>query len=201
MDLSTFVTGGARSGKSRFAVTEQADHRRVVFLATAQAGDADMAARIARHRAERPAHWTTIEEPLDLVARAEEVGAGTGGGALSARRGALARGVDAIIIDCLTLWVANRVLAGHTDGAILQGADALADLVERRPCAITIVSNEVGAGVHPETSAGLRFRDLLGSVNQRIAAACDRVVLLVAGLPLVVKSPPPPGHEFGQQSP
>jgi adenosylcobinamide kinase/adenosylcobinamide-phosphate guanylyltransferase len=199
VDLSTFVTGGARSGKSRFAVAEQSDHRRVVFLATAQAGDADMAARIRRHRAERPAHWTTIEEPLDLVARAEEVGAGAG--ALSARRGALARGVDAIIIDCLTLWVANRVLAGHTDDAILQGADALADLVKQRPCALTIVSNEVGAGVHPETSAGLRFRDLLGSVNQRVAAACDRVVLLVAGVPLTVKSSPPPAHEFGQQSP
>jgi adenosylcobinamide kinase / adenosylcobinamide-phosphate guanylyltransferase len=199
VNSSTFITGGARSGKSRFALAEQSDHRRVVFLATAQPGDAEMAARIARHRAERPGHWTTIEEPLDLVARAEEVSAG--GGELSARRGALARGVDAIIIDCLTLWVANRLLAGHADGAILQGADELADFVARRPCAITIVTNEVGAGVHPETPAGLRFRDLLGSVNQRVAAACDRVILLVAGVPLIVKFPPPPAHDFGQQSP
>jgi adenosylcobinamide kinase/adenosylcobinamide-phosphate guanylyltransferase len=180
-----FILGGARSGKSRFAVSGLGARARVTYVATAQAGDHDMAARIARHQAERSPHWTTVEAPYDLVP------------ALSR---ALAS-ADAVIVDCLTVWVANRVLAGHTDGAILQGADALADLVERRPCAITIVSNEVGAGVHPETSAGLRFRDLLGSVNQRIAAACDRVVLLVAGLPLVVKSPPPPGHEFGQQSP
>jgi adenosylcobinamide kinase/adenosylcobinamide-phosphate guanylyltransferase len=199
VNLSTFVTGGARSGKSRFAVAEQSDHRRVVFLATAQAGDADMAARIARHRAERPGHWTTIEAPFDLVARVREVS--SGGGAAGGRRAAPPRDVDAIVIDCLTLWVANRLLAGHPDDAILKGADELTDLVASRPCAMTIVTNEVGAGVHPETSAGLRFRDLLGSVNQRVAAACDRVVLLVAGLPLTVKSSPPPGHDFGQQAP
>jgi adenosylcobinamide kinase/adenosylcobinamide-phosphate guanylyltransferase len=197
--LSTFITGGARSGKSRFAVAEHADHRRVVFVATAQAGDPDMAARISRHRADRPPHWTTIEEPLDLVARARAVSAADGD--LSARRGAFARGVDAIIIDCLTLWVANRLLAGHADDAILLGADELADLVTQRSCALTIVTNEVGEGVHPETSAGLRFRDLLGAVNQRVAAACDRVVLMVAGVPLTVKSPPAVPHEFGQQSP
>ena len=199
MNLSTFVTGGARSGKSRFAVAEHADDRRVVFLATAQAGDADMAARIARHRAERPPHWTTIETPLDLVPRAREV---SGNGATtSTRRGTPAAGVDAIVIDCLTLWVANRLLAGHRDDAILAGADELADVVASRHCAMTIVTNEVGAGVHPETSTGLRFRDLLGSVNQRVAAACDRVVLLVAGLPLTVKSPAAPAHDFGQQAP
>ena len=199
MNLSTFVTGGARSGKSRFAVAEHSDDRRVVFLATAHAGDADMAARIARHRTERPEHWTTIEAPFDLVARVREITAG--GSASSGRRAALARGIDAIVIDCLTLWVANHLLAGHPDDVVLDGADELADLVAGRPCAMTIVTNEVGAGVHPETSVGLRFRDLLGSVNQRVAAACDRVVLLVAGLPLIVKSPPPPGHDFGQQSP
>jgi adenosylcobinamide kinase/adenosylcobinamide-phosphate guanylyltransferase len=199
VNLSTFVTGGARSGKSRFATAEQAEYRRVAFLATAQPGDADMVARIARHRAERPEHWTTIEEPLALVARAREVSAG--GDTSTGRRAALARSVDAIVIDCLTLWVANRLLAGHADDAILDGADELADLVVSRPCAITIVTIEVGAGVHPETSAGLRFRDLLGSVNQRVAAACDRVVLLVAGVPLTVKSPARPPHDFGQQSP
>jgi adenosylcobinamide kinase/adenosylcobinamide-phosphate guanylyltransferase len=199
VNLSTFVTGGARSGKSRFAVAEHADHRRVVFLATAQAGDADMAARIARHRAERPPHWTTIETPLDLVPRAREVS--RDGATATARRGTLAAGVDAVVIDCLTLWVANRLLAGHPDDAILDGGDELADVVASRRCAMTIVTNEVGAGVHPETSTGLRFRDLLGSVNQRVAAACDRVVLLVAGLPLTVKSPLAAVHDFGQKAP
>ena len=187
MPHSTFVTGGARSGKSRFAVAEQSEHRRVVFLATAQAGDADMATRIERHRAERPKHWTTVEEPLDVVARAREI--------------CRARRVDAVVIDCLTLWVANRLLAGHGDDDILEGADELADLVTGGACAFTVVSNEVGAGVHPETADGLRFRDLLGSVNQRVAAACDRVVLLVVGVPVTVKSPARPAHDFGQQAP
>jgi adenosylcobinamide kinase/adenosylcobinamide-phosphate guanylyltransferase len=183
MRSSLFVLGGARSGKSRFAVAYHAAHRRVAFLATAEPGDGDMAARIARHRAERPRHWTTIEEPRRLHARLEEA-AGT---------------ADAVVVDCLTLWVANRLLAGDADEAVLAEADALAALVARRPCALTFVSNEVGEGVHPETAAGLRFRDLLGLVNQRLAAACDRVVLMVAGLPLTVKSPGP-GHDLSVQA-
>jgi adenosylcobinamide kinase/adenosylcobinamide-phosphate guanylyltransferase len=182
VDLSTFVLGGARSGKSRFAVSQQAPHARVAFVATAQPGDADMAARIARHRAGRPRHWNTVEEPLDLVRRLET----------------LPRGVDAVVVDCLTLWVANRLLHGDDEDAILEGGEALAKLIARRRYPITIVSNEVGEGVHPETSAGRRFRDLLGEVNQRVAAACDRVVLMVAGYPLTVKTP---GHDFGPQAP
>ena len=171
MASSLFVLGGARSGKSRFAVASQRAHSRVTFLATAQAGDGDMAARIARHRAERPGHWTTIEEPFDLVGRLRSL---TG---------------DAAIVDCLTVWVANRMLRGDPTDAILAEADALAALIRRPPVALTIVSNEVGAGVHPETADGLRFRDLLGAVNQRVAAAAERVVLMVAGIPLAVKTP------------
>lgn len=182
MELSTFVLGGARSGKSRFAVAEQPAHARVAFVATARPGDAEMAARIDRHRAERPRHWNTVEEPLDLVGRLET----------------LARRVDAVIVDCLTLWVANRLLRGDGDDAILEGGEALAKLVGQRLYALTIVSNEVGEGVHPETAAGLRFRDLLGAVNQRVAGTCDRVILMVAGHPLTVKAP---GHDFGQQAP
>ena len=176
MVSSLFVLGGARSGKSRFAVASQPADARVTFLATARAGDGDMAARIARHRAERPGHWTTIEEPFDLVER------------LSPLSG------DAAVVDCLTVWVANRMLRGDASDAILAGADALAALIRRPPVALTIVSNEVGAGVHPETVEGLRFRDLLGAVNQRVAAAAERVVLMVAGIPLAVKTPTP-AHE------
>ena len=171
MGFSLFVLGGARSGKSRFAVASQPAHARVTFVATAQAGDGDMGARIARHRAERPGHWTTIEEPFDLVQRLE----GLGG--------------DAAIVDCLTMWVANRMLRGDAPEAILASADALAALIQRRSLALTVVSNEVGEGVHPETADGLRFRDLLGVVNQRVAAAAERVVLMVAGIPLAVKTP------------
>jgi adenosylcobinamide kinase/adenosylcobinamide-phosphate guanylyltransferase len=174
MVSSLLVLGGARSGKSRFAVVSQPVHTRVTFVATAEARDGDMAARIARHRAERPPTWTTVEEPFDLVARLTR----------------LAGQTDAVLVDCLTVWTANRLLRGDDDGAILAEVDALAALVARRAWGLTIVSNEVGEGVHPETRDGLRFRDLLGLVNQRVAAAVDRVVLMVAGLPLVVKSLP-----------
>jgi len=173
MVSSLLVLGGARSGKSRFAIASQPARGRVTVVATAQAGDADMAARIARHRAERPPAWTTVEEPFDLVRSLQ----------------ALAGAADAILVDCLTVWTANRMLRGDPDEAILAEADAFAELIGRRPCAITTVSNEVGEGVHPETQDGLRFRDLLGLVNQRVAAVSDRVVLMVAGLPLDVKVP------------
>jgi adenosylcobinamide kinase / adenosylcobinamide-phosphate guanylyltransferase len=168
---SLFVLGGARSGKSRYAVASQPPHARVTFVATAQARDGDMAARIERHRAERPRAWVTVEEPFDLVGRLRSF---TG---------------DAVIVDCLTVWAANRMLHGDPDDAILADADALGLLIARRLFAITIVSNEVGEGVHPETAEGLRFRDLLGMINQRVAAVSDRVVLMVAGIPLEVKTP------------
>ena len=170
-----FILGGARSGKSRYAVASQPDDVTVAFVATAEARDADMAARIARHRAERPSGWTTIEEPCDLV-------------------GALARlphDVTAVVVDCLTLWVANRQLRGDADRAILDDAHALARWIAAGDRNVTVVSNEVGEGVHPPTAEGLRFRDVLGLVNQKVAAACAHVVLMVAGIPLPVKAPPP----------
>jgi len=172
---SLFIVGGARSGKSRFAVERVPTRQRIVFVATAEARDEEMAKRIARHRAERPSHWTTVEEPLDLVRRLR----------------ALEGTCDGIVVDCLTLWVSNRLLRGDGDDAILDEAAALADLIVNRRSSLTLVSNEVGEGVHPETASGLRFRDLLGSVNQRVAAACDTVVLMVAGVPLTVKTPSP----------
>jgi adenosylcobinamide kinase/adenosylcobinamide-phosphate guanylyltransferase len=168
---SHLVLGGARSGKSRFAVTLAPAVGRVAFVATAEPGDAEMAARIARHRRERPRAWQTVEEPLALVARLD----------------ALAGTVEAVLVDCLTVWVANLLLRGDADDAILAAGDALAALIGKRHFEITLVSNEVGEGVHPPTEAGLRFRDLLGSLNQRVAAACDRVTLMVAGIPLAVK--------------
>lgn len=167
-----FVLGGARSGKSRFAVDTIQSRRRVVFVATAQASDADMAARIARHRAERPSTWTTIEEPFDLPARLTDLPFRT----------------EAVIVDCLTLWVANLQLRGDGGETILAAGRRLASVIPTVLADLTIVSNEVGQGIHPETAAGLAFRDLLGQINQLVAAACDTVVLLVAGIPLVVKS-------------
>jgi adenosylcobinamide kinase/adenosylcobinamide-phosphate guanylyltransferase len=170
---SHLILGGARSGKSRHALElGRASAGHVTFVATAEARDADLAARIARHRAERPAAWTTIEEALDLVGACR----------------AAAAGADLVLVDCLTLWIANRMLAGESDDAVLGGAEALARLLGERPAAFVIISNEVGEGVHPPTSDGLRFRDLLGQVNQRVAAAADRVTLMVAGIAVPVKA-------------
>ena len=183
MATSHFILGGARSGKSRFALSTLADRRRVVFVATAQAGDRDMAERIARHRAERPRHWLTIEEPFALPSRVTS----------------LAGEADAVVVDCVTVWVANLLLRGDSDAQIFAAGDLLATLVPRCLFDLTVVSNEVGEGVVPETVDGRRFRDLLGPVNQRLAAACARVTLMVAGLPLTLKSPGI-GHDVTPQT-
>ena len=177
---SHLVLGGARSGKSRYAV-EQAPQSgpRVAFLATARVADGDMAARVARHQAERPARWTTLEEPQDLVA--------------ACRRAATAH--DVIVVDCATVWVANLMARGDDDAAVLAAADDLAKFQRERVASLLIVSNEVGEGVHPSTELGRRYRDLLGFVNQRLAAAADRVTLMVAGIPMAVKdTTPSPTH-------
>lgn len=185
MASSLLILGGVRSGKSRFALVDLPARGRVTFVATAEPRDADMAVRIARHRAARSRHWTTVEAPRDLVP-------------------ALSRALDdgdTVVVDCLTLWVSNLMLGGEGDDAILKQAEALAPLVAAPAAELRIVSNEVGLGVHPPTAEGLRFGDLLGLVNQRVAAAAHRVVLMVAGLPQVLKDTPSgsafdgPSHE------
>jgi adenosylcobinamide kinase/adenosylcobinamide-phosphate guanylyltransferase len=166
------VLGGVRAGKSAFAVARAAERgERVAFVATAEAGDAEMAARIARHRAARPPDWTTVEASVALAE------------ALADLEGK----ADAVVVDCLNLWVAN--LLGRepslTDDELLART---AGLVGRRSFELILVSNEVGGGVHPETAVGRRFRDALGAVNQAVAAAADEVVLLIAGCPLWLKT-------------
>ena len=169
---SELILGGARSGKSQHALARaRQSNRSVAFLATAQALDASMRARIARHRAERASDVATVEEPFDVVA--------------ACRR--LAGRYDLVLIDCLTLWVSNHLLRGDDDDAVLAAGDDLAKLMSERLLGLIVVSNEVGEGVHPPTELGLRFRDLLGVVNQRVAAAADRVTLMVAGIPVVIK--------------
>ena len=187
---SDLILGGVRSGKSREALRVAASMprgSRGAFLATAQALDGDMEARIARHRAERPRGWVTLEEPYDVVAAC----------------GSLAGSVDVVVLDCLTLWVANLLIRGDEEKSILAAADTLAEFLAERRFTIVIVSNEVGAGVHPATDVGLRFRDALGGVNQRIAAAVDRVTYMVAGLTMVVKDVPPhePSREHAPEAP
>lgn len=174
--MLTLVLGGARSGKSAYAQSLLSG--RVVFVATApaQAEDPEMAARIARHRASRPPHWKTLEAPLDL---------------LEAVRSAEPQDA-AILVDCVTLWVSNLLYTHRgldrreRESRILGAAQAFGGLGHRRE--IVAVTNEVGSGLVPETEVGREFRDLQGRVNQILAGAASRVVLMAAGIPLAIKS-------------
>ncbi|MCB1957004.1 MAG: bifunctional adenosylcobinamide kinase/adenosylcobinamide-phosphate guanylyltransferase [Rhodocyclaceae bacterium] len=175
------IIGGARSGKSRHAeMRAREDGREVVVIATAEALDHEMAVRIERHRRDRPEHWRTREAPRDLA------------GALAAE----AAPGRVVLVDCLTLWLSNR-MSGFDPTRQPHDADHLPELVaERRallavlpalPGRILMVSNEVGFGLVPETPLGRLFRDEAGRLNQEIAALADRVTLVVAGLPLALK--------------
>jgi len=167
----TLVLGGARSGKSRYAESLIAAlpppwQPPWAYLATAEAGDAEMAERIAAHRARRGSSWETTEAPLDLATALQ-----------SCQR-------KPVLVDCLTLWLSNLMLAGteiDIETARLEQALAAA------AAPIVLVANEVGYGLVPDHPLGRRFRDLQGMLNQRIAARADRVVLVVAGQPLAVK--------------
>jgi adenosylcobinamide kinase/adenosylcobinamide-phosphate guanylyltransferase len=172
---SELIIGGVRSGKSlRALLLAKGCGGSVAFVATAQARDGNMKARIARHQAARPREWATVEEPFDLVA--------------ACRR--LVGRHDLLVVDCLTLWVSNVMLRGDRDDTILAEAESLAKLITERALSFIVVSNEVGSGVHPLTEVGLRFGELLGVVNQRVAAAADCVTLMVAGLPMTIKDTP-----------
>ena len=169
----TLVLGGVRSGKSRYAQQLAAQAERVTVIATAQAhGDEEMEERIARHCAERPAHWRTVEEPLELS------------GAI--RTAAVE--CDLILVDCLTLYAANLLDRFPEDrGSIEAAFRELLESLGGSDCRVVLVANEVGSGIVPEYPSGRRFRDLAGELNQRVAAVADRVLLMVAGLPLVLK--------------
>jgi len=185
---TVLVLGGVRAGKSAFAVARaRALDGRVVFVATAEAGDDEMAARIARHRAERPPAWRTVEIPVALPS------------ALTALEGE----ADVVIADCLNLWVANLLdkRPELTDSDLSAEATQLEAVARHPRFSLILVSNEVGWGIHPETKLGRRFRDALGLVNQAAARAADEVVLMVAGCPLVLKSPDGLGSPGGGRLP
>jgi adenosylcobinamide kinase/adenosylcobinamide-phosphate guanylyltransferase len=175
---SLLVLGGARSGKSRYAQdTAERSGKRLVYIATADAGDVEMAARIAAHRAARGPAWRTIEASLCLA---------------EALHGAVAP--DAVVlVDCLTLWLSNLMLAGRDVKAESRRLDALIGSVAG---SVIFVSNEVGNGIVPENDLARRFRDAQGQLNQSVAAACDAVVLVAAGLPLSLKPVTQTGLEF-----
>jgi adenosylcobinamide kinase/adenosylcobinamide-phosphate guanylyltransferase len=165
----TFVLGGARSGKSRYAEKLVMDCAPPwVYVATAQAYDDEMSARIAEHRHRRDGRWRTVEAPLDLPA------------AITAH----ANAGHPVLIDCLTLWLSNVMLAGQDWNAELQRlSEALSDVSGP----VVIVSNEVGLGIVPDNALAREFRDAQGRVNMRLAAIAERAVLIAAGLPLILK--------------
>ena len=173
----TLVLGGARSGKSTHAeklVTGTlygGTPRPAVYVATAEAGDVEMATRIMAHRARRGGAWTTVEEPLKL-AEAVEAAASSG---------------QPILVDCLTLWLSNLM---HAGADLDEASDDLVRALDDCPVPVVMVSNEVGLGIVPETPLGRAFRDAQGRLNMRVAARADRVILMAAGLPLTMKDRP-----------
>lgn len=167
------ILGGARSGKSRYArrIGEAFEGRRL-FVATAQALDQEMAKRIRNHKNQRGGLWETREEPVEIVQAISET---------QDRYGV-------ILIDCLTLWVSNLLMAYGDDRETVENrVQGLIDSLGNIKTSILLVSNEVGLGIVPENRLGRCFRDMAGMLNQRVAQVADRVILMVAGIPMVVK--------------
>ncbi len=172
-----FITGGARSGKSKYAEDLAGElGGKVIYLATAQALDIEMKERIRKHRQRRPENWTTVEEPLDVTRVIAECQRGT-----------------TVLLDCLTLYLSNLFFKYEflsvdcQEQTINNHIIELADIVKQSNANIIIVSNELGWGVVPENNLARRFRDLAGMANQTIAAICDEVYFLISGLPVRVK--------------
>ncbi|MFN8507361.1 MAG: bifunctional adenosylcobinamide kinase/adenosylcobinamide-phosphate guanylyltransferase [Dehalococcoidia bacterium] len=179
----TFVTGGARSGKSAFAERVAAESGLpVVYIATMQPGDDELVARVARHRARRPAHWRTVEAPLELAAAIRDAPPG-----------------ELLLVDCLSLWVANVIFAAvpdpEADAATFEAAidrclelgREAAEALGARPGPAVIVTNEAGSGIVPAGALSRYYRDALGLVNQQFAAAADEAFVLISGMPLRLK--------------
>ncbi len=176
----SLVLGGARSGKSRYAETlVVASGLHKVYLATGQAGDAEMAARIAAHRDRRGPGWATVEEPIGLVEALFRHGSGE----------------TALLVDCLTLWLSNLMLDGRDPA---QESARLVAALPDLPGPVVLVSNEVGLGIVPENAMARMFRDHQGHLNQQLAAAADLVVFMAAGLPMRLK---PAGEDRARRGP
>lgn len=169
---SVLVLGGARSGKSAYALQRAQEwDGRLVYLATAEAKDEEMKKRISRHRTQRRSRrWMTIEEPVEVVWQLKELDGGVG----------------AVVLDCVTLWVSNAILTNQQEALENQVAE-LVEEIPLFPFHFLAVSNEVGLGLVPDTPLGREYRDLLGSVNQQLAQACREVLFMAAGLPMKLK--------------
>lgn len=184
--MRELILGGARSGKSRLAESRaqqyEAQGMSVVYVATAEAWDAEMTERLAHHRSRRPANWATVEEPVQLASVLQ----------------ANAAPDRCLIVDCLTLWLSALIFKGLAGAQMASGAPITCDLFWQQrqalleslptlPGQIILVSNEIGSGIVPENRLARRFADEQGRLNQEIAALCGRVTLSVAGIPLLLR--------------
>lgn len=167
-----FILGGARSGKSRYAINlaKEKAKKKVVFIATAKPEDKEMNLRIRLHKKNRPSFWKTIEEPCDLILQIKKI-----------------KNCDLIIIDCLTLFISNLLLEGYKDAKIKNEIKRLLGILKKSFFESIIVSNEVGLGIVPDNPLARRFRDLAGIINQKVARAADKVYFMIAGRATEVK--------------
>jgi len=168
----TLILGGARSGKSNYAL-EEADKygKKVAFVATCTPCDEEMAERIRLHKSRRPAHWKTFEEPRALAALLDKIGAQ----------------FDAVVIDCLTLFESNLLSDGLSDEAVEKEICNMLKALRSARCKSIIISNEVGLGVVPQNQLARRFRDLAGRLNQLVAKEADEVFFMASGIPITMK--------------
>ena len=165
------ILGGARSGKSTQAMKLAKKYNKVAFLATCQALDKEMKDRIRLHQETRPKHWKTIEEPRDVAARLKEIN----------------DTFECIIIDCLTLWISNLMLAGYKETDILKEIETILTHHKKINSKIIMVSNEVGLGIVPANKLARAFRDIAGRVNQRVARDAHEVFFMFSGIPTRIK--------------
>lgn len=173
MKETVFVIGGCRSGKSRHAL-ETADRfvgKEQIFVATCIPYDDEMKHRVNKHRQERSRQWVTVEAPTRLPEAIIENSAHA----------------SVILVDCLTLWINNLLMASDDTEKVLKQIGMLIQAIETASCPVVLVSNEVGAGIVPENKLARQFRDLVGTANQAVAGHVDRVVWMVAGLPVTIK--------------
>ncbi len=168
----TFITGGCRSGKSRYALDYADRHfSKKIYLATCEALDEEMAQRIEHHKKLRGPEWRTIEEPIEIVDQ------------IRRHRD----GVEVILLDCLTLWLSNLLIKWDDDSRIIKETEKLIDTIKQSQTSFLIVSNEVGMGIVPADPLTRRFRDLSGMANQKMAEAAHTAILMVSGIPVFLK--------------
>ncbi len=172
MNNIVLILGGARSGKSAYALNLAKKHKKVAFIATCQGMDKEMQERIRAHKKARPKNWTTFEEPKDLTGVVRTMG----------------NSFDCIIIDCLTLLVSNLILAGHRERMILKEVEAALVQLKQKKATVIMVSNEVGLGLVPANALGRGFRDVTGKVNQRVAKEAGQVFFTISGIPVKIKA-------------